>query len=334
MHVLVTGAAGFIGAHLARRLLDGGHLVTGVDSLSEYYSAGLKRDRLTFLVGPAMSFCQMDLAEKGALENLFAERRFDGVVHLAAQAGVRYSLENPDSYVQSNLVAFVNLLECCRRYPPRHLVYASSSSVYGLNTKMPFSVRDSADHPVSLYAATKRSNELMAHAYSHLFGLPATALRFFTAYGPWGRPDMALFKFTKAILGGSPIELYNDGRMARDFTYIDDIVDGVVKVLQQAPVFDPAWRGDAPSPGSSSAPHRIYNIGNNCAVSLEEFVSTLEEVLGKKALRRHFPMQAGDVAATYADISDLESAVGFSPVTSLKDGIRRFVDWYRDYYKV
>lgn len=333
MHILVTGAAGFIGAHLAKRLLKDGHAVTGVDCLSDYYSTGLKRDRLAFLVGPAMPFRQMDLAEKGALENLFMEQHFDGVIHLAAQAGVRYSLENPDSYVQSNLVAFVNLLECCRRHPPRHLVYASSSSVYGLNAKMPFSVRDGADHPVSLYAATKRSNELMAHAYSHLFSLPATGLRFFTVYGPWGRPDMALFKFTKAILEGAPIDLYNEGRMERDFTYIDDIIDGVVKVLHQPPAFGPAWGEGNPHPGASSAPHRIYNIGNNRAVALEEFVRTLEEVLGQVAVRRRLPIQPGDVAATYADISDLESAVGFSPTTPLKDGIERFVAWYRDYYQ-
>ncbi len=334
MRILVTGAAGFIGAHLAKRLLKDGHTVVGVDSLNDYYSEQLKRDRLALLTSPAFSFQQAELAAPGSLDRVFKARPFDGIVHLAAQAGVRYSLENPDSYVQSNLVGFANILECCRHNPPKHLVYASSSSVYGLNTKMPFSVRDNADHPVSLYAATKRANELMAHAYSHLFELPATGLRFFTVYGPWGRPDMALFKFTKAILEGAPIDFYNYGRMERDFTYIDDVVDGVVKVLLQPPASDPAWDPQSPNPGSSCALHRIYNIGNSNAVSLGRFVEILERVLGRTAVRNNLPIQPGDVPATYADISDLESAIGFAPVTPLEEGIEKFVSWYRSYYKV
>lgn len=334
MRILVTGAAGFIGCHLALRLLADGHDVVGVDNLNDYYSVELKEDRLALLAGPGFYFEKLEMADARAMETLFAEHKFDRVVHLAAQAGVRYSLENPAAYIQANLVAFGNLLECCRQHPVEHLVYASSSSVYGLNSQMPFSVRDNVDHPISLYAATKKANELMAHSYSHLFGLPATGLRFFTVYGPWGRPDMALFKFTKAILEDRPIDVYNQGRMQRDFTYVDDIVEGVVRVLWQSAAPDPAWTSNAPNPGSSPAPYRIYNIGNNRAVALDDFIQTLEQALGKRAIRNDLPMQPGDVPATYADIFDLNAAVGFQPSTSLKVGIERFVRWYRDYHHV
>ena len=334
MRILVTGAAGFIGSHLALRLLAEGHEVTGVDNLNDYYSVQLKKDRLAFLVQPRFGFEQLDMADNGALQVLFAKHKFDCVAHLAAQAGVRYSLENPGAYVQSNLVAFGHLLECCRQYSVQHLVYASSSSVYGLNAQMPFSVRDNVDHPISLYAATKKANELMAHAYSHLYGLPTTGLRFFTVYGPWGRPDMALFKFTKAILEGQPIDVYNHGQMRRDFTYIDDIVEGVARVLRLPAAPEPLWDATAPNPGSSPAPYRVYNIGNNQAVSLDEFIATLEQTLGKRAIRNDLPLQPGDVPATYADISDLAAAVGFLPSTTLKEGIESFVAWYRGYYQV
>ncbi len=333
MHVLVTGAAGFIGSHLARRLVADGCQVTGVDNLNDYYSVQLKQDRLAQLEHSRFKFQRLEMSDATALAQLFAREKFDRVVHLAAQAGVRYSIENPSAYIQANLVAFANLLECCRHAAVAHLVYASSSSVYGLNAKMPFSVQDNVDHPVSLYAATKKSNELMAHAYSHLYGLPTTGLRFFTVYGPWGRPDMALFKFTKGILEGRPIEVYNQGQMRRDFTYIDDIIEGVTRVLGQAPLSDSAWNPEKPNPASSPAPYRIYNIGNNNAVSLDDFISTLEQALGKNAIRDNLPMQPGDVPATYADISDLSTAVGFTPATSLKAGIEQFVTWYRAYYK-
>lgn len=334
MRILVTGAAGFIGCHLALRLLADGHEVVGIDNLNDYYSVELKKARLSLLKRPGFSFAKLEMADAAALNSLFAQHGFDRVVHLAAQAGVRYSLENPASYVQANLLAFGNLLECCRHYPVEHLVYASSSSVYGLNSHMPFSVQDNVDHPISLYAATKKANELMAHSYSHLYDLPTTGLRFFTVYGPWGRPDMALFKFTKAILEDQPIDVYNCGQMQRDFTYIDDIVEGVVRVLWQTARPNPDWNAGAPSPGSSPAPYRIYNIGNNQAVTLEEFIFTLEQALGKRAVRNNLPMQPGDVLATYADISDLNAAVGFQPSTSIKVGIEHFVSWYRDYYQV
>ena len=334
MRILVTGVAGFIGCHLALRLLADGHEVVGIDNLNDYYPVELKRDRLKLLTGPAFCFEKLEMADADALAALFAKYKFDRVVHLAAQAGVRYSLENPAAYIQANLVAFGNLLECCRQHPVEHLVYASSSSVYGLNSQMPFSVRDNVDHPISLYAATKKANELMSHAYSHLYGLPTTGLRFFTVYGPWGRPDMALFKFTAAILEGRPIDVYNCGQMRRDFTYIDDIVEGVVRTLWQTAAPDPAWTATAPNPGSSPAPYRIYNIGNNQSVALDEFIHTLEQALGKQAKRNNLPMQPGDVPATYADISDLNEAVGFQPSTSIKTGIERFVSWYRNYYHV
>ena len=334
MRILVTGAAGFIGSHLALRLLAEGHEVTGIDNLNDYYSVQLKKDRLAFLAQPRFCFERVDMADGEALNVLFGKYKFDRVVHLAAQAGVRYSLENPGAYMQSNLVAFGHLLECCRQHPVEHLVYASSSSVYGLNTQMPFSVRDNVDHPISLYAATKKANELMAHAYSHLYGLPTTGLRFFTVYGPWGRPDMALFKFTKAILEGRPINVYNHGQMQRDFTYIDDIVEGVLQTLGRPAASDPRWNAAAPNPGSSPAPYRIYNIGNNRSVSLDEFIATLELALGKRATRNNLPLQPGDVPATYADISDLATLTGFQPSTPLEEGVELFVAWYRNYYQI
>ncbi len=334
MHVLITGAAGFIGFHLARRLLADGHSVVGIDNLNDYYSVQLKTDRLKQLEGNAgFRFVHMDIADAEALEQLFAGEPFTHVVNLAAQAGVRYSLENPKSYVQSNLVGFANLLECCRHSNSlEHLVFASSSSVYGLNAAMPFSVRDNVDHPVSLYAASKKSNELMAHAYSHLFRIPCTGLRFFTVYGPWGRPDMALFLFTKAILAGKPINVFNEGKMRRDFTYIDDIIEGVVRVMRRPPVPNPQWDAGTPDPGTSSAPWHVYNIGNNNAVELGLFIDTLEKALGRKAVRNLMPMQPGDVEATWADVDDLVADTGFSPSTSVEDGIQAFVDWYRAYY--
>lgn len=333
--ILVTGAAGFIGFHLCRRLLEEGRPVAGLDNLNAYYSVRLKEDRLAILSGyPRFSFHRLDLADRDGMGRLFAEGRFGVVVHLAAQAGVRYSLENPHTYVESNLAGFVNVLEGCRHGGVRHLVFASSSSVYGANTLMPFSVHHNVDHPVSLYAASKKANELMAHAYSHLFGLPCTGLRFFTVYGPWGRPDMALFLFTRAILEGRPIRVFNYGRMQRDFTYIDDIIEGVVRVMARPPLPDPAWRGDRPDPGSSYAPYRIYNIGNNRPVELDRFIAVIEEALGKKALREYLPLQAGDVPATCADVEDLAADVGFRPATPLETGIARFVSWYRSYYGV
>lgn len=337
--ILVTGAAGFIGFHLSRRLLAEGNEVVGLDNLNAYYDVTLKQSRLKILEGmgkdpesPSFSFVRADLADRKAMEALFAENRFDIVVNLAAQAGVRYSLENPQAYVESNLVGFMNILEGCRHHGVKHLVFASSSSVYGANTRMPFSVHDNVDHPLSLYAATKKANELMAHSYASLYKLPSTGLRFFTVYGPWGRPDMALFLFTRAILEGRPIDVFNEGRMERDFTYIDDIVEGLTRVLLKIPVPNPAWRGDAPDPSSSFAPYRLYNIGNNRPVALMEFIETLEEQLGRKAIRNFLPMQAGDVPATSADVDDLMAAVGFRPATPIAEGIRRFVAWFREYY--
>jgi UDP-glucuronate 4-epimerase len=332
---LVTGAAGFIGFHLCRRLLSRGYHVTGIDNLNPYYDVGLKQDRLALLEAETgFSFHKTDLTDRSALEKLFTSDVPQVVVNLAAQAGVRYSLDNPHAYVDSNLVGFVNLLEACRHHSVGHLVFASSSSVYGANTRMPFSVHHNVDHPVSLYAATKKANELMAHTYSHLYGLPCTGLRFFTVYGPWGRPDMALFIFTRAILEDRPIKVFNRGKMRRDFTYIDDIVEGVVRVMHRLPTPDPSWNGDQPDPGTSTAPYRIYNIGNNQPVELMRFISVIEKALGKTARKEMLEMQPGDVPATYADIDDLFEAVGFKPSTALEDGIGQFVDWYRSYYRL
>ncbi len=333
MRILVTGAAGFIGFHLAKRLLADGNEVVGMDNLNPYYDVQLKKDRLSILAQhPRFRFHLLDLAHRTGMEDLFRSERPEIVVHLAAQAGVRYSLENPHAYVESNLAGFMNILEGCRHNPVRHLVYASSSSVYGANTLMPFSVHHNVDHPISLYAATKKANELMAHSYSALYQLPCTGLRFFTVYGPWGRPDMALFLFTRAILEGRSIDVYNEGRMRRDFTYIDDIVEGVVRVMAKIPSGSHAWNGTEPDPASSFAPYRIYNIGNNQPVELMDFISALEKRLGKKADMRLLPMQPGDVPETYADVDDLMAEVGFKPSTSIEEGIGRFVEWYREYY--
>ncbi len=333
--VLVTGAAGFIGFHLARRLLDDGVTVVGLDNLNPYYDVNLKRDRLQQLEErQGFTFAEIDLADRDALQDLFRRRSFDVVVNLAAQAGVRYSLENPHAYVDANIVGFVNLLECCRHHTTAHLVFASSSSVYGANTKMPFSVHDNVDHPVSLYAASKKANELMAHTYSHLYGLPCTGLRFFTVYGPWGRPDMALFLFTQAILEDRPIQVFNHGQMQRDFTYIDDIVEGVMRVMARPAAPNDDWQGDRPDPGTSYAPYRIYNIGNNNPVQLMAFIAAIEKALGREARKKMLPLQQGDVPATYADIDDLVRDAGFQPSTPIEDGIARFIAWYRDYYGV
>jgi UDP-glucuronate 4-epimerase len=333
--LLVTGAAGFIGFHLAKRLLERGDEVVGLDNLNDYYDVSLKQARLAQLTGhPNFRFVRMNLADRAGMTGLFAEEEFSKVVHLAAQAGVRYSLENPHAYVDSNLVGFVNVLEGCRHNGVQHLVFASSSSVYGANTRMPFSIHHNVDHPVSLYAATKKANELMAHTYSHLYRLPTTGLRFFTVYGPWGRPDMALFLFTKAILAGRPIDVYNFGRMRRDFTYIDDIVEGVVRVTDRIAIPNPEWSGDLPDPGTSAAPYRNYNIGNNQPVELLYLIETLEKALGRKAEKNLMPIQPGDVPATFADVDDLVQDVGFKPSTSIEDGVGRFVEWYRGYYRV
>ena len=331
--ILVTGAAGFIGFHLVQRLLGAGLSVTGLDNLNDYYDVSLKKARLKILEGQAgFRFIRAGLEQREIMEDLFKAELFDCVVHLGAQAGVRYSLQNPHAYIDSNIVGFLNILEGCRHTGVKHLVYASSSSVYGANSRVPFSEHDSADHPVSLYAATKRSNELMAHTYAHLYGIPVTGLRFFTVYGPWGRPDMAYFSFTKAILEGRPIELFNHGVMKRDFTYVDDIIEGVVRVMDHIPGHDPSWKTEMPDPATSHAPYRVYNIGNNQPVELGRFIEVLEERLGKKAEKKLLPMQPGDVLSTCADVSDLDAAVGFRPDTSIEDGIARFVDWYREYY--
>ncbi|WP_298272576.1 NAD-dependent epimerase [Geobacter sp.] len=333
--VLVTGAAGFIGFHLATRLLQQGDRVVGLDNLNDYYDVSLKLDRLKLLErDEGFRFVKGDLADRQEMEQLFTTGRFDVVVNLAAQAGVRYSLTNPHAYVESNLVGFVNILEGCRHHGVKHLVYASSSSVYGANTTMPFSVHHNVDHPVSLYAATKKANELMAHTYSSLYGLPTTGLRFFTVYGPWGRPDMALFLFTRAILEGRPIDVYNHGKMQRDFTYIDDIIEGVTRVVDRIPAPDTAWSGASPDPGTSYAPYRIYNIGNNSPVELLTFIETIERCLGTTARKNLLPIQPGDVPATCADVDDLMRDVGFRPATSIEEGIGRFVAWYREYFHV
>jgi UDP-glucuronate 4-epimerase len=330
---LVTGAAGFIGYHLAKQLVARHERVLGIDNLNAYYDVNLKKARLADIGNdPNFCFSLTDITDHDALTRLFEEHEPAVVVHLAAQAGVRYSLENPRAYIDSNIVGFLNILESCRRYDIQHLVFASSSSVYGANTRMPFSVHHNVDHPVSLYAASKKANELMAHAYSHLYGLPATGLRFFTVYGPWGRPDMALFLFTKAILNDAPIDVFNHGEMQRDFTYVDDVVEGVVRLLDRPPQPDPEWSGDAPNPGTSRAPFRLYNIGNSQPVPLMKMIATLEKCLGKTAEKRMRPMQPGDVVATYADVDDLARAVGYSPSTPVEVGVRQFVRWYREYY--
>ena len=333
MKILVTGAAGFIGFHLVQRLLKQGDEVIGLDNLNDYYDVRLKEARLRVLEPlPGFRFVRASLADRPVIEALFAGERFDMVVNLAAQAGVRYSLENPHTYIDSNIVGFLNVLEGCRHTAVKHLVYASSSSVYGANATVPFSEHHPVDHPMSLYATTKKSNELMAHTYSHLFALPVTGLRFFTVYGPWGRPDMAYFAFTKAILEGRPIDVFNYGRMQRDFTYIDDIIEGVVRVMDHIPRPDPSWSAEIPDPATSSAPYRVYNIGNNQPVELGRFIEVLEECLGKKAEKKLLPMQPGEVLVTCADVTDLADAVGFRPDTRVEDGIARFVDWYRGYH--
>jgi len=333
--VLVTGAAGFIGFYVSKRLMERGDEVVGLDNLNDYYDVELKKARLAQLEGRhGFRFVQAALEDRSRISALFRETQFDKVINLAAQAGVRYSLTNPYAYVDSNLVGFINILEGCRHHHVKHLVFASSSSVYGANTKMPFSIHHNVDHPVSLYAATKKANELMAHTYSHLYKLPCTGLRFFTVYGPWGRPDMALFLFTKAILEDRPIDVYNYGKMQRDFTYIDDIVEGVVRVADKVAEADPGWSGDLPDPGTSPAPYRIYNIGNNNPVELMRFIEVLEEALGKKAKKNLLPIQPGDVPATYADVDDLMRDVGFKPSIPIEEGIRRFVEWYKGYYRL
>lgn len=333
MSVLVTGAAGFIGFHVASRLLQQGRDVVGVDNVNDYYDPNLKYGRLEQLLAqPRFRFLKMDLANRSLAAELFEKIQPRRVIHLAAQAGVRYSLTNPHAYVDSNLVAFTNVLEGCRHNGVEHLTYASSSSVYGGNTQMPFSVHQNVDHPLSLYAATKKANELMAHTYSHLYGLPTTGLRFFSVYGPWGRPDMALFIFAKAILSGQPVEVFNKGKMKRDFTYVDDIAEGVIRVSNRTAASNPEWNGNAPDPGTSKAPYRLYNIGNNNPVELLHLIKVLEDCLGRSARKRLLPMQPGDVPATYADVDDLVRDVGFKPATSVEVGVRRFADWYLGYY--
>ena len=340
MKVLVTGAAGFIGFHLARRLLARGDTVVGFDVVNDYYDPALKEARLRVIAeeaqagGADWSLLRADLAEEAAVQACFAEHRFDRVIHLAAQAGVRHSLTHPHDYIRANIVAFTNVLEACRHAEVAHLTYASTSSVYGANTAMPFSEHQGVNHPLQLYAATKRANELMAHAYSHLFRLPTTGLRFFTVYGPWGRPDMALFLFTRAILAGEPIRVFNHGNHTRDFTYVDDIVEGVIRASDRIATPDPGWSSDAPDPATSDAPFRIFNIGNNAPVRLGEYIEAIEEAVGRKAVCELMPLQPGDVPDTYADVSELERAVGYRPGMPVKEGVRRFVEWYRGYYGV
>jgi UDP-glucuronate 4-epimerase len=335
MKILVTGAAGFIGSHLSHRFLDRGDEVLGIDNLNEYYDVSLKEARLARLIAkPGFRFVRMDLADSASINSLFKTERPKRVVNLAAQAGVRYSIQNPHSYVESNLLGFVNILEGCRHNDVEHLVYASSSSVYGANTLMPFSIHDNVDHPLSLYAASKKSNELMAHTYSHLYNLPTTGLRFFTVYGPWGRPDMALYLFTKAIFDGRPIDVFNNGQMRRDFTYVDDIVEGVLRVTDRVAQPNPAWSSSKPDPGTSKAPYRIYNIGNNNPVELMHLIGCLEKCIGISAKKNFLPIQAGDVPSTYADVEDLLQDCGFKPETPIEKGIERFVAWYKGFHKV
>jgi len=350
MKILVTGTAGFIGYHLAQRLIERGHEVVGLDSVNDYYDPAIKYGRLAQtgidkdqveynkLVASSKHdnyrFIQLNLEDKEKLDALFTEQKFDKVCNLAAQAGVRYSLVNPQAYIDANIVGYVNILEACRHHDIKHLAYASSSSVYGLNESMPFATSDNVDHPVSLYAASKKSNELMAHTYSHLFGLPTTGLRFFTVYGPWGRPDMALFLFTKAILEDKPIDVFNHGKMRRDFTYVDDIVEGVVRVIDHPPVGNPDWSGKAPDPSSSNAPYKIYNIGNSNPVELMDFIEAIEQTLGKQAQKNMMPIQPGDVPATWADVSDLVEDLDYQPNTTVQEGVQRFITWYKDFYHI
>lgn len=335
MKVLITGSAGFIGSTLTLRLLERGDTVIGLDNHNDYYDPAIKEARLArFADHPRYTHLRIDLADRQAIDDCFSTHKPQRVVNLAAQAGVRYSIENPLAYISSNIVGFAQILEGCRHHGVEHLVYASSSSVYGANTAMPFSVHQNVDHPLSLYAASKKSNELMAHTYSHLYGLPTTGLRFFTVYGPWGRPDMALFKFTKAILAGEPIQVFNHGKHRRDFTYVDDIVEGIVRILDRPAPANPDWRGDRPDPGTSLAPWRVYNIGNNSPVELMDYISALEKALGKKATMELLPLQPGDVPDTFADVSDLMEEFNYKPGTRVDDGIARFVAWYRDYFKV
>jgi UDP-glucuronate 4-epimerase len=334
MHTLITGAAGFIGSALALRLLERGERVTGLDNLNDYYDVRLKQARLARASAQrGFEFVKADITDRRSMEDIFRNGRFDAVAHLAAQAGVRYSIDNPQAYIDSNLVGFGHILEGCRHGGVRHLVFASSSSVYGANKRLPFSEHDNVDHPVSLYAATKKANELMAHSYAHLYGLPCTGLRFFTVYGPWGRPDMALFKFTRGILAGEPLPVFNRGKMVRDFTYIDDIVEGVVRVIDRPAAPDPAWNAERPDSARSSAPWRIYNLGNHQPVELMRYIEILEQCLGRKAKLDLQPIQPGDVPSTYADTAELQAATGYKPATPIETGVRRFVDWYRAYYK-
>jgi UDP-glucuronate 4-epimerase len=335
MKILVTGVAGFIGSHTVRRLTQDGHELVGVDNLNDYYDVQLKLDRLELLTClPQFRFKKLDISDRSAVKSLFAGEKFDRVIHLAAQAGVRYSLTNPHAYVDSNVTGTLNILEGCRHHGVQHLVFASTSSVYGMNTNMPFSPHRGVDHPLSLYASTKRAGELMCHNYAALFGLPVTALRFFTVYGPWGRPDMALFLFTKNILAGKPIDVFNNGHHKRDFTFVSDIAEGVVRSCYHVATENPGWTGTAPDPATSKAPFRIYNIGNNSPVALSRYIEVLEACLGQKAERNMLPLQLGDVTDTFADVSDLEAAVGYRPSTTVENGVRAFVDWYRQYYRV
>ncbi|WLD95475.1 NAD-dependent epimerase [Alkalihalobacillus sp. AL-G] len=332
--ILVTGAAGFIGSHLSKRLMKEGNNVIGIDNLNNYYDVGLKKDRLKRLEYKNFSFVKASLEDKDKINQVFEENKVNVVVNLAAQAGVRYSLKNPHAYIDSNVVGFMNILEACRHNNVEQLIYASSSSVYGANTKLPFSVHDNVDHPVSLYAATKKANELMAHTYSHLYNLPTTGLRFFTVYGPWGRPDMALFLFTKAILNGEPIQIFNNGKMMRDFTYVDDIVESIQRLAKKKAEPNLEWNGKSPDPGTSYAPYKVFNIGNNSPVNLMDFVHAIEDKLGIEAKKEFMPLQAGDVPETFANVDDLTNDIGFKPQMAIKDGISNFIDWYIDYYGV
>jgi len=334
MKFLITGAAGFIGSHVSKRLLDAGHEVVGIDNLNDYYDPNLKLARLELLKSESFTFYKLDLADREGMAALFANEKFDRVIHLAAQAGVRYSLENPHAYADANLVGHLNVLEGCRHNKVQHLLYASSSSVYGLNRKMPFSTDDSVDHPVSLYAATKKANELMSHTYSHLYNLPTTGLRFFTVYGPWGRPDMALFKFTKAMIEGNSIDVYNYGKMKRDFTYIDDIAEAIIRLQDVIPQADADWTVETGSPATSSAPYRVYNIGNSSPVELMDYITALEEALGTTAQKNMLPIQPGDVLETSADTEALYDVIGFKPQTTVRNGVKKFVEWYKQFYKI